>query len=608
MDDSKPSQGAQASQVRSSASSLREAQGGQAQPRRRTRASSSFGPFQAVAQLIRTLCVAMVEKLLPAFAMLVGGSLIGLLAIVVFKPLAQVGGVLPQVTVVATRAAHHNKGSSLTLRIERPLLACLLACIPMTVAMKAAESATRRLVSAGLMRWTSARELDVHLGDGDGGGATSTTGTPYTPAVDSLDTPFFGTDQETVDWMNMGLSKMWQLYRPNWEATMAASLQATFDKVKTPFAVKKIEVDALTLSNRPMWIQSIKPIASRSNKNIQVISKVRYTGMTRFRVAVVLSLPGSPRVPVWFSDIDLDADMWFSYHLEDSIGAESGPNITAFEWAFTHLPKFSIQIKPLFVNLNQVPFLESWLRELITVTVPGESVLPKKNRIPLKLDKEAEWEAAAMSERARFEWLKRPKIEELTGPKSLEALVKPPVLTALTDEQREGFTGLVKVILLEADDIPGSTHDLFCSLSVGSYSLMSKRDSLTSERSKSGRAVWRQYFEFPIVEGSSDPLCIRLMDRTANGTTTMVGMGRLDVHSMTPGIRQDIKLNIQESRFASAMKTNGRGRTEAYHEHAKNDPGRFLKKIGKAAGWAATQPESSRGTIRIRVVLKKYWV
>lgn len=57
---------------------------------------------------------------------------------------------------------------------------------------------------------------------------------------------------------------------------MAASLQATFDKVKTPFAVKKIEVDALTLSNRPMWIQSIKPIASRSNKNIQVISKVRY--------------------------------------------------------------------------------------------------------------------------------------------------------------------------------------------------------------------------------------------------------------------------------------------------------------------------------------------
>lgn len=74
-----------------------QAQGGQAQPRRRTRASSSFGPFQAVAQLIRTLCVAMVEKLLPAFAMLVGGSLIGLLAIVVFKPLAQVGGVLPQV-------------------------------------------------------------------------------------------------------------------------------------------------------------------------------------------------------------------------------------------------------------------------------------------------------------------------------------------------------------------------------------------------------------------------------------------------------------------------------------------------------------------------------
>lgn len=109
--------------------------------------------------------------------------------------------------------------------------------------------------------------------------------------------------------------------------------------------------------------------------------------------------------------------------------------------------------------------------------------------------------------------------------------------------------GLVKVILLEADDIPGSTHDLFCSLSVGSYSLMSKRDSLTSERSKSGRAVWRQYFEFPIVEGSSDPLCIRLMDRTANGTTTMVGMGRLDVHSMTPGIRQDIKLNIQVRRL-----------------------------------------------------------
>ena len=56
---------------------------------------------------------------------------------------------------------------------------------------------------------------------------------------------------------------------------MAVSLQKTFDEIKLPPVVERIELEALTLSNRPLWMRSIRPIATRSNTNLQFYAKVR---------------------------------------------------------------------------------------------------------------------------------------------------------------------------------------------------------------------------------------------------------------------------------------------------------------------------------------------
>jgi hypothetical protein len=59
-------------------------------------------------------------------------------------------------------------------------------------------------------------------------------------------------------------------------------------------------------------------------------------------------------VPVWISDVDLDAKMWFSYHLVPAAASEMGPALTSFEWAFTELPFFNMNIAPMDVQLAKV--------------------------------------------------------------------------------------------------------------------------------------------------------------------------------------------------------------------------------------------------------------
>eukprot|EP00959_Pyramimonas_sp_CCMP1952_P089587 1874213-Pyramimonas_sp.AAC.2 len=63
--------------------------------------------------------------------------------------------------------------------------------------------------------------------------------------------------------------------RPAWEAQTAVSLQKTLDEMVLPGLVKRVRVAALTLSTRPMRLPSIKPLASRSNRNVQFVARVR---------------------------------------------------------------------------------------------------------------------------------------------------------------------------------------------------------------------------------------------------------------------------------------------------------------------------------------------
>ena len=53
------------------------------------------------------------------------------------------------------------------------------------------------------------------------------------------------------------------------------SLQKTLDEMVLPGLVKRVRVAALTLSTRPMRLPSIKPLASRSNRNVQFVARVR---------------------------------------------------------------------------------------------------------------------------------------------------------------------------------------------------------------------------------------------------------------------------------------------------------------------------------------------
>jgi len=152
---------------------------------------------------------------------------------------------------------------------------------------------------------------------------------------------------------------------------------------------------------------------------------------------------------------------------------------------------------------------------------------------------------------------------------------------------------MLKVILMEVRGMPIKTSDLSCTLSLNSYKLLSKRDSKTSRRGGPGSAVWRQYFEFPVVtKDDHEPVFkIKIMDHDPMGVPFFIGTASFKIDDLEDGFRRDLSLPIEIPRTAGVPVPK-----------KKNVD--LIDKVGESLHLIPKLPEN--GIVRVRVVFKRF--
>ena len=84
------------------------------------------------------------------------------------------------------------------------------------------------------------------------------------------------------------------------------------------------------------------------------------------------------RVPIRLYDFDVAGQMWLRVRL-----APLMPYISNLTFAFVAPPSVTIQLAPYNkISLMQIPILQRYLRQLLTVDLPAIMVLPRRLDIP----------------------------------------------------------------------------------------------------------------------------------------------------------------------------------------------------------------------------------
>lgn len=75
--------------------------------------------------------------------------------------------------------------------------------------------------------------------------------------------------KESVEWVNMVLSKLWKVYRGGLENWVIGLLQPVIDDLKKPDYVKRVEIKQFSLGNEPFVVRNVERRTSRSNNDLQ---------------------------------------------------------------------------------------------------------------------------------------------------------------------------------------------------------------------------------------------------------------------------------------------------------------------------------------------------
>uniref|UniRef100_A0A7N0REU1 SMP-LTD domain-containing protein n=1 Tax=Kalanchoe fedtschenkoi TaxID=63787 RepID=A0A7N0REU1_KALFE len=181
--------------------------------------------------------------------------------------------------------------------------------------------------------------------------------------------------KESVEWVNMVLGKLWQVYRNGLENWIIGLLQPVIDNLKKPDYVERVEIKQFSLGDEPLSVRNVERRTSRRINDLQYQIGIRYTGGARMLLKLSLKFGIIPMVvPVNIRDFDIDGELWVKLRL-----IPTEPWVGAVSWAFVSLPKIKFDLSPFrLFNLMAIPVLSMFLTKLLTEDLPRLFVRPKK--------------------------------------------------------------------------------------------------------------------------------------------------------------------------------------------------------------------------------------
>ncbi|XP_021735376.1 tricalbin-3-like [Chenopodium quinoa] len=328
-----------------------------------------------------------------------------------------------------------------------------------------------------------------------------------TPLTGSM---FFEKDlqrKESVEWVNMVLGKLWQVYRPGLENWIIGLLQPVIDNIEKPDYVERVEVKQFSLGDEPLSVRSVERRTSRRVNDLQYQIGLRYTGGARMLLMLSLKFGILPiMVPVGVRDFDIDGELWVKLRL-----IPTEPWVGAVSWAFVDLPKIAFELSPFrLFNLMAIPVLSTFLIKLLTEDLPRLFVRPKK--IVLDFQK-----------------------GEAVGP------VPTDLKSGDAQEKNKDSVGELSVTLVDARDLSyvlyGKT-DPYVILRLGDQIIRSKKNSQTTVIGPPGEPIWNQDFNMLVADPQKQKLYVEVVDSLGFAYMT-TGTGEVDLSTLQDTVPTD---------------------------------------------------------------------
>ncbi|XP_023736867.1 tricalbin-3 isoform X2 [Lactuca sativa] len=319
--------------------------------------------------------------------------------------------------------------------------------------------------------------------------------------------------KESVEWVNMVLSKLWKVYRGGLENWVIGLLQPVIDDLKKPDYVKRVEIKQFSLGNEPFVVRNVERRTSRSNNDLQYQIGLRYTGGARMLLMLTLKFGIIPiKVPVGIRDFDIDGELWVKLRL-----IPTEPWVGAVSWAFVSLPKIKFELSPFrLFNLMAIPVLSMFLKKLLTEDLPLLFVRPKKIVLDFQKGK-------------------------AVGP------LQNDFKSGEMQEGNKDFSGELSVTLVDARKLSyvfyGKT-DPYVELRLGDQVIHSKKNSRTTVIGPPGQPIWNQDFSMLVTNPRKEKLTIQVKDSFGFIHLT-VGSGEVDLGLLKDTVPTDRIVTLQ---------------------------------------------------------------
>ena len=349
-------------------------------------------------------------------------------------------------------------------------------------------------------------------------------------------------DGESVEWVNAAVRKAWQIYQRRLERWIKKILQPPITRLvdrSEQELVTSLEISEFSLDYQPPVLRNMTLTGSRKDSDIAGVVDVRYTGGAKALLLLELGVgSGHPKlakllkvqVPIVLTDLDFEGKVRFKARL-----APLSPYIGSLSFAFVGAPSIRVQLAPYNrIQLMNIPVVQGFLTELLTVNLPGLIVSPKNMDISIPPAVTAVAEAAVGRDAVMA--------AVASAVMQVEAVEQSLMGVLPLDKQDDAggvrlpdrFKGELAVGLRQARGLPQPAFPVlamlksnpYCTLRLGMQQLDSKRAKDTGRGGTRGAPQWNQDFQILVQDPVSEILEIEVRDHRLTGKPDV---GRLEV-------------------------------------------------------------------------------
>jgi len=340
-------------------------------------------------------------------------------------------------------------------------------------------------------------------------------------------------DGESVEWVNMAVRKAWQIYQRRLEQWIQKILQPPITRLvdrSEQELVTSLEISEFSLDYRPPVLRNMTLTGSRKDSDIAGVVDVRYTGGAKALLLLELGAGNvHPRlrklpkvqVPIVLTDLDFEGKVRFKARL-----APLSPYIGTLSFAFVGAPSIRVRLAPYNrIQLMNIPVIQGFLTELLTVNLPGLMVQPKRMDISIPPAVTAVAEAAVGRDAVMAA-----VASAVMQVEAVEQGLLPGALPLDKQDDAGGvrlpdrFKGELAVGLRQARGIPAPALPFFpgksnpyCTLRLGMQQLESKRAGETGRGGSRGSPQWNQDFQILVQDPMAEVLEVEVRDTRLTG-------------------------------------------------------------------------------------------